>query len=152
MFVDRNAVLFEEVIEKLDPLPVFLIVLRIDPHNCMQALSSGVHEGCNRKFELAEQDILLRDRQRIRFDQRIGKSGDVLVFYALSVYRVKPNPCPDILFPVPDSRTKVIRMFLKGCNELCCRPVIDALARHPLPVFCLPHVLGDIADLFIRRE
>ena len=116
----------------------------------MKTLAPAMNECCNRQFQLTEEDILLGDGKRVGFHQRILELGDVLVFHALAVQWIEPNPTAHLRFPVTHARSDVIGMLLEGCDQLPCRTVVHALTGQPLTIAILPYVARDIAHSVSR--
>ena len=118
----------------------------------MKRLATAVDESRDRQFQLAEEDVLLGDGERVRFHQCIGEAGDVLILYAASVNGIESDPCTGFLFPVAHRSTKVIRVLFQGCDQFPGGAVIGSLAGNELAVRILPHIIGDIGDTFVRVE
>ena len=103
----------------------------------MKALASAVNECGDRKFQLAEYDILLRNRERVRLYKSKAELCDIFVLYAVSIERIETNPGTDFGFPVADCSANVIGMLFKRCDklpQLCghTRPCSAAIyPRHP---------------------
>ena len=108
-----------------------------------------MHQSCNRQFQLAEKNILLGDGKCVGFHQGILEFGDVIVFHALTIQRIEPNPTAHFWFPVTHGCSDVIGVFLKGCDQLPCRAVIHALTGQPLALAILPYVARDISHTVI---
>ena len=104
----------------------------------------------NGQFHPAEEDILLGDGKRIGFHQGILELGDVVVFHALTIQRIEPNPTAHLRFPVTHGCSDVIGVLLEGCDQLPCRAVVHALTGQPLALAALPYVARDIAHSVSR--
>ena len=152
LLIDQNSLFFQKVVEELYTPPVFVCILRIDVHDRMQAFSSGMNEGCDRKFHLPEHRILLGDRHGVRFDQCIGKAGDVLILHAFPIDRIEADPCAGFRFPVADRRADIIRMLFERPDQIIPCPVIDTLGRHKLSVCVLPDIVRHIGDMIVRLK
>ena len=133
LLINGHAVFLHEVVKELHALSVLLVILRIYTDNGMKALASAMNECRDRQLQLAEDDILFRDRERIRLHQGEAQSRHVLVLYATAIKGIEANPRADFGFPVTDRCAEVVGMLFERCDEFPGGAVIHALAGSHLP-------------------
>ena len=132
--VDVHSVLFQDGIEIIDPLPVFLIGRGLDPDDGVDRFAAGVDQSSDRELQLADQGVLLLQIHVVGFHQGEAEVGDVAVLHALTVERVEADPGTGFLVVVAQDGADVAVAALQRLDQLAGSPVIVALCREMLAV------------------
>ena len=73
----------------------------------MDRLTSGVHQCGNRQLQLPDQRVLLLQRKAVRLYQCIAEAGDIFIFDAVPIERVKPDPCTRFRIAITHCRANI---------------------------------------------
>ena len=142
----------QEVIQERHPFPVFVIAVRVHPHNGMHALFPAVDQRRHRQFQLPVHGDLLVNRHGVRFHQGKPEAHHVLVPHSFAVQGVEPDPRARFFLPVAHRCAQVVRIPVQGGDQLTGCAVIHALRRHPFSVVRLPRVPCHISHIVVRLK
>ena len=145
--IQGKAVLFENLIEVVNPAAVLGVVRGINPHNSVEALPAAVYQAGNRQLQLPQKGVLLGNGHIVGFHQRVSKLGDVLILHALAVQGVEANPGPSLRLVVSQGGPQVIPALTQGFNQLPGGTVIAALGWQIF--FLLLPAFRHVAYIFI---
>ena len=90
------------------------------------------------QLQLLNDCVLFFNLHSIRFDQRIPKFCYILISYALSVQRIKTNPCPCRCIIISQHASNVTFTFCKFLDELSCSSGVVSFVSREIFSFFLP--------------
>ena len=137
LLVDHHAILITDVIQVIHSFPVFRIIRCIDPDDCMQTLSSGMHQDCDRQLQLTDQCVLTFNLHIIRLHKCIPELRHVFILHAIAIQRIEPDPGSAILIVITYHTADIITILGQLFDDLAGR----------LRIY--PFVLRDILSLLV---
>ena len=147
-----QAVLVADLVEEVHPFPVFFVVGSVHTHNGVEALAAGVHQTRNGQLHFVENAVLPLHVQHVRFHQCIAVFRDVLVFAALAVQGIEPDPRSGFFDVVPDYRPDVAATLAQCLQQLSGGAVAAARCGQILAVLVLPRFRHIAHEIFCFKQ